>query len=665
VVTHPPSADLSSTAKVGSLRRGGVGTTTISATETDTELPTKTPWDSALWRGRASRLIKSSAFLGLALTVIAWPTSRQSLFVTGGLDQSWRAAVAMAVHNRLHFGSQAVFTYGPLAFLVSPQAFYRSEAFLGILFTLGFSMLTFAALIWALRRHVPLSLALVAAFLVGGLTRASATYFGTRVAVEDVLALALLFGVVVLSTPDRRRPDRTWLAIGVGLAIFTLIKVSLGVGLGAIFVIIVAFLPMARLRAAVALLLGGTVTFATIWFATGNGIDNLFAYLRSCLEIALGYGGAMSIESPGRWYSYWLAVLIVLTTLAFAWGHARRFERRIQIAILLITVVTLWFLFKESFVRHDGHDLAFFVAAPIIIAAFLPGWRSPSWVIAAVLCSVAVTGSVAGSVPVLTVQPVQAFQNFWRETSTVLSAARTAHVMSRSRVFLREKYGLTSAMLNDMRDHTVDVSPWEQTVAWAYPSLRFDPLPVIQDYSAYTPYLDGLDVGALRSSRAPMYILRSPDSQIDQRNTAWDAPAEQLSIACRYQVVAATSQWQLLRRGADRCGRSDLIERVTVALGHSVAVPSIPAGDLLTATFDFAHSATGSVLADLYKPPSVYMDANGGRHVWRFITSTGPDPHLFNGSLFQDHVTSFRFHTRGFGQGFRRVTITFFELPIR
>lgn len=625
------------------------------------------------WRAHAARVLRSSVFLGLVLSFIGWPSSRKSLFVTGGLDQSWRAALTMAVHDRLHFGSQAVFTYGPLAFLVSPQAFYQSTAILGLVFSIGFSALTFGTLIWGLRRRAPLALAIVAAFVVGGLTRTSASYFGTRVATEDVLALALVFGVTVLSTPERRPPLWVWPTVGAGLGLFTLIKVSLGAGIAVILLITIVCLPLGRLRAAGAVLVGGGVSFAIIWFWTGNGVGNLYAYIRSCLEIIRGYGGAMSIEPPAEWYSYWLALAVAATAVAYALGHVLQFDRPSQVGIVLITLATLWFLFKESFVRHDGHALAFFVAAPIILAAFLPRWKSPTWVLGAVLCSVAVTGSVAGSVPVLTVQPVQAFQNFWRETTTVVSSAHIEHVMARSRAYLRGKFALTDAMVNDMRGRTVDVSPWEQDVVWAYPTFKFDSLPVIQDYSAYTPYLDALDVRALRSRRAPTYILRGLSSAIDGRNPVWDAPGAQLSIACRYDVVASTAQWQLLRKGPNRCGQSHLVERVTVALGRGVSVPSVPAQDVVTATFDFSNSLLSSAAAGFFKPPAVYMDVNHGGRVWRFVTGTGPDQHLLTGSFFharqlesaRNPITSFHFRARGFGGRPSTVTISFFELEIR
>ena len=110
----------------------------------------------------------------------------------------------MAAHYHLAFGSRVVFTFGPLGFLVSPQLFFISNTVLAFLFTLAFSTALFGALVWSLRHSLPLPVAAVVAYFVGGISLLSARYFGTNVAVEDVLALVLIVCVSVLSRQARR-----------------------------------------------------------------------------------------------------------------------------------------------------------------------------------------------------------------------------------------------------------------------------------------------------------------------------------------------------------------------------------------------------------------------------------------------------------------------------
>ena len=110
--------------------------------------PTKPRW---------RRIVSSNIFLGFALTLVAWPSSPSSLVVVSGLDSSWKTTLAIAAHNAMPFGTHIVFTYGPLGFLQDQQLNYRLIAVLSLLFALALSTAIFGALIWSLRRVVPLA----------------------------------------------------------------------------------------------------------------------------------------------------------------------------------------------------------------------------------------------------------------------------------------------------------------------------------------------------------------------------------------------------------------------------------------------------------------------------------------------------------------------------
>ena len=51
---------------------------------------------------------------------------------------------------------------------------------------------------------------------------------------------------------------------------------------------------------------------------------------------------------------------------------------------------------------------------------------------------------------------------------------------------MQETYALPPARCGALRGHTVAVEPWEAGAAWAY-ELDWQPQPVFQNYSAYTP----------------------------------------------------------------------------------------------------------------------------------------------------------------------------------
>jgi hypothetical protein len=531
----------------------------------------------------------------------------------------------MAAHNGMAFGTHIVFTYGPLGFLGVQQLNYSGTAILAFLFTLAMTTAIFTALVWSLRRAVPLAPAVVVAYVAG------AVCVHTQLGPEYVLALVLVVCVSVLNRPDDDpAPDWIWLASGAVLSIFSLIKISLSLGIVVALLVTVACQHRDRLRAIGAVAAGAVVTFGLCWFATGNGVGNLLPFARNSEAVIGGYSAAMSIEDPTRAYVYWYAALVVVVIGLFATASVRGLPRRSKIGIGLVALVILWMLFKEGFVRHDSsHDLIFFTAASVVLAAFVPR-RRPGVLVPGILVLTAVTAIVAGGFPSLVARPFVAVRNLTDEVTTLASPGNSAAFIRRDRQSLQAGYAIPHRMVAIMRGHTVDVSPWEATVVLAYPGIRFDPLPVIADYSAYTPSLDQLDADYLSQSDAPRFILRQPET-IDFRDPAFEPPATQLAIECRYRQVAGIGlSWQLLERGPDRCGPPVRLRTVTTSASHWVAVPDAAPGEGIAATFRLPTGPSWTLESLLFKPPNAFiqMGYRPGAQDWRFVVATGSDWHV-------------------------------------
>ena len=559
--------------------------------------------------------------------MLAWPLSPNSLLVVFGLTGSWQSALAMAAHNSTAFGTRFAFTYGPLGFLTVPQLNYGSTAFASLLFTLAFSTVIFTTLIWSLRRVFPVWAAIPVAYVVGAVSLH--TDGGVP---EDVYALVLVVCVAVLSRSEEAPTIRwIWVVLGVALSFFALVKVSLGLGLVVVLIITVACLPRGRWQAVKGLALGAVPTFCLAWFGTGNGFGNVIPFARSSAAIISGYGPAMSVDYPygglpnsvpDRTFAYWWAGFVVIVIGTFAFAQSYKLAVRARIGIGLVTLAVVWFLFKEGFVRHDSdHDLIFFAAAPLLVAAFNLGQRFWTLLLPGVLALCVVTGIVAGGMPALVDQPWTSAQNFTHEASILLSPGQRAQTIEKSRKrILQAWYRVPAPMLALMRGQTVDVSPQEQSAAWAYPEVHFDPLPVIQNYSVYTSYLDQLDRSFLTTPEAPRFILRSPGA-IDGRNPAFEPPATQLAIECRYNQVMATTTWQLLERGGNRCGPMRSLGTVTTSFNHWVAVPTASPGESVVAIFHLPLGLWWTVQTILFKPPNLFMGYNGGEQKLAFRCS--------------------------------------------
>lgn len=649
------------------------------------------------WREVARYFLASDLLIGLVLAMLAWPYDSASLMATSGFDPSWMASLEMAAHERLAFGTHFVFAYGPLGFLAVWPIYYTWLAIVGFLFFLALYTATFAVLVWALRRALPLVLAVVLAFVAGTISINVVALLWTGEP-EKALALTLVACVYILSRPvDSPVSPRLWVVLGIALAIFGLIKLSVGFGMVIALVVTVACLPAHRRRALGGLALGLIPTGAIAWFATGNGFGNIDAFVRGSISIVGGYGAAVSIEDPTRWYTYWLALAVVVLVAGLAVAFSWRLPRRAQVGIGLATLVILWQLFKEGFVRHDlYHDPVFFTAATILVVAFVPPrrrWASSDTgaatgsgrgrhsaprrsvlalaAAAAVLATAIVAGEVGGFPSELT-RPGTAVGDFANELTTLVSPGKRAGEIDTARSGLQAGYQVPASMLADMSGQTVDVDPWEEAVVWAYPSVRFDPLPGVQDYSTYTDSLDQLDVRYIASDQAPRYILRQVPAAPDGRDPIFDPPATQIAIECNYRQVQSTASWQLLVRSTDRCGAPRPIGSAQVGWGETVQVPAAGPDNAVVATFQLPLSLWWKVQDEVFKPPQISMTADGSPVPYRFVGGSASDLHLlvpaaslgYDPAFTPDSITTLSFAMDDQGITTSGIVVRFYALPM-
>jgi hypothetical protein len=611
-------------------------------------------------------LVQSSALLGFLLAMISWPYKVALLAPGTGLDASWKATLALAARHQLEFGNQIIFTYGPLGFVTTPSLYYTSTAVLAFGYALLLNTIVFATLLGSLRRVSSLAVSLVVAFIAGSIV----IDFGGP---ELSLALALALCLSILRRQDCEKPLMwQWGVLGVGLALFGLIKVSLGIGIGLIIAVTLVCASAARVRSLVAVLVGAVPTFLIGWVGTGNGLGNLGTFLRTSISVTTGYASAMSLEAPGRWYGYWLALVVSATVAVFAVTSSRGLQQRARVGVVVCTVIALWVLFREGFVRHDAHELVLFAAIPLLVAAFRSPRVTASWLIVAMLGSVVIACSEASGVPPLLTQPVLALRNLGHEAVLLASPGRRARFIDQSRHAMVKSYALPPSMVARMQGTTVDIDPWEQSVAWAYPGIRFDPLPVVQDYLAYTGSLDRIDTEFLRSTHAPRLILRQGPEYVDHRVVGFDPPATQVAMECRYRQIEAQGPWQLLERVPDRCGTLRPLGTVSTGLGHWVSVPRAGPNEAIVARFQVPLSFWWRLQDEAFKPPSAYVSINNEPRRFRFILGTADSSHMLDPAAILGYgpaftptpIESLAVWMSGQGRSSTGVRMAFYAVPM-
>jgi hypothetical protein len=514
---------------------------------------------------------------GLIVALLAWSVGFQT--AGPGLDPSWNAGLAMGLHDGLHWGTDLVFTYGPLGFLQSRLVFYSDLGELSFVYGAALYVLFCIGLVWALRRAMPLLAAMVVAFVAVAWLPMPLLEVGLLVAV--IACFWLLEG-----ERSPRSLDLFVVAAATFAAAAALIKLSTG---PLVFVILLIALigtraGARRIAAYVAIFLGW---FALLWAVTGQSFGDLPEFVGHTVQISGGYSSAMLRSTEVAPWKVTLAVLAAigsgLALVAAVWFLGGRRDRRGRWAAAAIAALVSFAIFKEGMVRIDaGHLTVLFANAAVVwVAATLGGrWRRLMLAGAAIVFAISLPVRPAGLETRF--DPVSNVRFAVDQARTLLSPGRRAEIVDGGRHALRFTYGLPPRGQALLRGHTVATEPWEISAAWAY-EVDWDPLPVFQNYSAYTAALDRLNARAIEDPGGPERLLRDnaqvvvpefPTADLDDRFGGWDPPEQARAVLCNFAPLFTDERWQVLGRVPDRCGAPRALGKVQAGAGEAVDVPA-------------------------------------------------------------------------------------------
>jgi hypothetical protein len=554
------------------------------------------------------RVLTYPAVLAMFVWLVAAPLV--PLSPGGGTDGSWITALHIAHMRGLDFGSDFLYTYGPLGYLTVPRAYDPTQLRVGWIYVALVYYGVAVAFIAALRRIVPSLIAGLGAMFALECFRIVSPDEQTQFA---VVALAFICAAIALDRPELRA-GRRWLVLlaiaGVAGGLATLVKLNAG----ATILLVLGLLSLAdvnpRRPVAPLVFIGGAVVgLVGGWLISGQPLDALLDYIRGSLQIVSGYADYQYSEEGARAWEYMGALAIAIGVGWLAWTNTATWHWRPRIVLLAMTALVVYSTFKQGFVRHDAHSLAFFATALAVTAglAYRGTQRAPALLLFA-LCGVAY---LAASQPRLyEFHRPHGTYNAVRDTLKTLESPQALDEQALAAT--REAQAIPPEALRLVGDRTVHFFPTEASVAWTQPQLHWDPLPVIQGFTAYTKYLDDRNADKLRSDTAPQRLLRTKEY------SAFEDPEATMEVACRYVEQFAEGNWQVLARTANRCGRPRLVARVKTTTENLIDVPSIGSNELLYFRVKGWDKTLGErVKGLLYKSDdrSVWFDGakNGGR----------------------------------------------------
>lgn len=560
------------------------------------------------------------ALVVVALVAVTWPFLHTE--PTASLDGSWLLGLHLADRHPLAFGKDVLFPYGPLGIAAAPLAISRSALGIGFAFLLASRILLATSLLLCFERWMRPRFAWLPAFAT------LAVIPGTGVAPEA----AVLAGVLFVTTTGLRgafEPIRTGplLLVACWAALLTLVKVSGGPFLAVAAGLAALAARAGALRRLTAVCAAFAGTLIGLWIAVGQPLAGLATWVRSALEIAAGYSEAMAYEDPARAWEYGAAAAIAaLFAFAIARGADRSDALRFAARVAIIAALGFAF-FKEAFVRHDGHGTFFFLY--LLLAPLWIEWRPRFTAVAAICCAAA--GAIllpAGNIPARhALDPRIRLERFVADFELLVDADLRRAAQRQARASMRAQFPLEPALLAALGNEPVHVDPYRTSLVWAY-GLRWQPVPIFQTYSAYTPHLDGIDADRLADPRAPRLILHELTPPIDGRHPLWEAPRYTLERLCRYREEMRSGAWQLLRRGPSRCGAEQRLHTVIVTNGQSVKLPAAQPDHALVARIEVATTFGERVRSFLFKPPAPITIIASGRS-FRMVRANLSGPLLF------------------------------------
>lgn len=567
------------------------------------------------WLDRARKWNPRSWLVGLIIGVLGWQIGFGRAAV--GIDTSWWTGLYMAAHHGLQFGTEIVFTYGPLGFLRYPWLFYSGDlSLIPFLYTGAIFFAFCIALVAVSRRRAGLLIAILITLFV--VTQARW--------VETSVAVPLLASLLIV---ERRPGNRMLLAFALAGGVFAGIELFVKLSHGpVIFAVLLLGLAGARAGGArIAAFVGVTAVSGTgAWLIAGQSLDHLPTFLGNTIQVVAGYSEAMSLYGYPVWYSVLVAAAALACLAWTAWGSYP--DRRAQLFTSLIVVVAAFSFYKQAVVRIDRPHIAIFFALAALIWVAVPPRRgfAPVSLVGLVL----LTGAsmfASGGVNTSSLNLPGNAANMVRETRVAFSPDRQRSTIAVDREAMQSRYFLPPALQSRLEGQRVSVDPWEAAAVWAF-EYEWSPVPVFQNYSAYTTELDELNAEAIARPSGPNRVLRHrgleldhPGNGLDDRFLAWDPPAQAIATLCHFRPVASSLFWQVLVRTPMRCGPEVYSGTVEASFGEEVRVPEPRPNEVVAVRIKgLAPSPVESLRALLYRPRELKAIVDGD--TYRLIGAT-------------------------------------------
>ncbi|MBC7490411.1 MAG: hypothetical protein H7240_11045 [Glaciimonas sp.] len=632
---------------------------------------------------RLTKLILLAIML-LALAPFGSPDVKLDNLGDLNVDVAFQLALPYFLEQRLQFGEQVVFTYGPWGILMSAftGATWHVAA---LLFRIALVVGVFLALCVLADRYSDRNsrivtwggaIALVLLWITGH--RDSYFLFPALLVAYQRLAVAIVAdGDAAL--PTRRAEHLFWIALSLMSGWAALAKFNIFAVSTVAYLLILADDVNRRRWPVLPFSFATAVLIA--WLGAGQSLANLPLWVLRCLDLSNGYADAMSKGffipyGAGQVAVYYGAVaLIILTAFAAAALH------RWKLPALLSLLFTL-FLCAVA-IKHGigGNQLEqslallaavlWFVSQLLVIPKAQGGEQDmPLWGrfgLATALTAVLFMVMVAAGVNFPIRSPKDALADM-RSNASLLVRVLRGNSTDRWDEMLAKAHRFWQPV-NVSSSQTIDVYPQHTGVVIGREGLRYSPRPAFLSLNAHTFTLAMLNAGHLEESTAPDLILFQVlprERSVNNRHPALaDGPSWPLLLS-RYAPENAGDEFLLLKKRPQplRIERKILLD-ANLQLGELVVLPPQSVGDLLWAEVEISRSPVGNIIHTFYKSPHVLLESRiegNKKHVFQIVPELGKAGFLIS-PLVESNEAFTKLYSREEGSIVKSIAFSSSEAP--
>jgi len=416
------------------------------------------------------------------------------------LDPSWVIGINQAVAQKMRFGQEIIFTFGPYASIYT-KGYHPATEHLELIGSFYLATLYAIALLGTLRSANAIVIAAMWLLIAGFTTSYDSLFFSYGLLV-GIYSLHIFTADDGIPRKDRMRNVVIVALLFSGFGLYPLIKGTLFAFYFAIALISILFcLWNRKWQYSILIPISAALSMLGFWIFSGQQIGDLISYYTSISSIIAGYSDAMSSRGNG-----WEIVSYAMTSILiciYIWLKGSLSSKNIY--LLALFSLFLFINFKAGFVRHDEHSLMCGIA--IVFAALLIANIFPSKLALALTL-------LAGMVLLQTENShkQQVIKSAFEQVkATYTRSWEGAKLRTLYHDQIKSQFQQSLDVLAKLRPLPTlagksDIYPFDQAYLIASGN-QWVTRPIFQSYSAYNPKLSDLNAAFLKGTQAPDNIF--------------------------------------------------------------------------------------------------------------------------------------------------------------